>query len=136
MEFAISLTIENLKQSSYLKCSYLKMGSHGNALAVAFFSRRAHLRSCAHDFHYSIEKRCGKLGCYISLNEIHVLYRGTDVNCPTLHYYNLRTDSLLWKTCLFWNCRHFPSPQGKKFVNFKIVMPYLDTTKFFKDLSL
>ena len=26
--------IENLKQCSYLKCSYLKMGSHGNALMI------------------------------------------------------------------------------------------------------
>ena len=42
------------------------MGSHGNALAVSFFRRRARLRSLAHDFHYSIEKRCGKLGRYVS----------------------------------------------------------------------
>ena len=67
--------IENLKQCSYLKCSYLKMGSHVNALAVSFFRRCAGLRSHAHDFHYySIEKRCGKLGRYVSFNEIHVLY--------------------------------------------------------------
>ena len=32
------------------------------------------LGSRAHDFHYSIEKRCGKLGHYVSFNEIHVLY--------------------------------------------------------------
>ena len=51
----------------------LKMGSHGNALAVSFFRRHARLRSLAHDFPYSIEKRCGKLGRYVSLNEIHVL---------------------------------------------------------------
>ena len=31
----------------------------------------------AYDFHYSIEKRCGKLGRYVSFNEIHVLYRET-----------------------------------------------------------
>ena len=67
--------IDNLKQCSYLKCSYLKIGSHGNASAVSYFRRRARLRSCAHDFHYSIEKRCGKLGRYVSFNEIHVLYR-------------------------------------------------------------
>ena len=63
--------IDNLKQCLYLKCSYLKMGSHGNALAVSFFRRRARFRSRAHDFNYSIEKRCGKLGRYISFNEIH-----------------------------------------------------------------
>ena len=56
-----------------LKCSYLKMGSHGNALTVSFFRHCARLRSRAHDFHYSIEKRCGELGCYVSFNEIHVL---------------------------------------------------------------
>ena len=50
------------------------MGSHGNALAVSFFRGRARLRSRAYDFHYSIEKRCGKLGHYVSFNEIHVLY--------------------------------------------------------------
>ena len=50
------------------------MGSYGNALAVAFFRRFARLRSSAHDFHYIIEKRCGKLGRYVSFNEIHVLY--------------------------------------------------------------
>ena len=71
--------IDNLKQCSYLKCSYLKIGSHGNASAVSYFRRRARLRSCAHDFHYSIEKRCGKLGHYVSFNEIHVLYSGQ--NC-------------------------------------------------------
>ena len=75
--------IGNLKQcfylkcsylkSSYLKCSYLKMGSHGNSLAVSFLRRRARLRSRAHDFHYSIEKRCDKLGRYVSFNEIHAV---------------------------------------------------------------
>ena len=44
------------------------MGRHGIALAGTFFRRRAH------DFHYSIEKRCYKLGRYVSFNEIHVLY--------------------------------------------------------------
>ena len=63
--------IENLKHCSYLKCSYLKMGSHGNTLTVSFFRRRARLRSRAHDFHYSIEKRCGELGRYVSFDEIH-----------------------------------------------------------------
>ena len=48
------------------------MGSHGTALAVSFFSRRARLRSRAYDFQYIIEKRCGKLGRYVSFNEIHV----------------------------------------------------------------
>ena len=62
-------SIENLKQCSYLKCSYLKMGSHGNGLAVSIFMRRARLRSRAHGFHYSIEKRCGKLGRYVSLTK-------------------------------------------------------------------
>ena len=38
-----------------LKWSCLKMGSHGKALAVSFFRRRARLRSSAHDFHYSFE---------------------------------------------------------------------------------
>ena len=33
--------IENVKQCSYLKCSYLKMGSHGNAMAVSFQASRA-----------------------------------------------------------------------------------------------
>ena len=71
------IAIENLKQCSclkcsYLKCSYLKIGSHGNALAVSFFKRCARLRSCAYDFHCSIQKRCGKLGRYLSFNEIHV----------------------------------------------------------------
>ena len=68
------LNIDNLKQWSYLKCSYLKMGSHGNALAVSFFRRLARLLSRAHDFHdfhYRIEKRCGKLGRYVSFIEIH-----------------------------------------------------------------
>ena len=67
-------TIDNLKQCSYLKCSYLKMCSLGNAFAVSFFRCRARLRSRAFDFHYSSEKRCGKLGRYFSFNEIHVLY--------------------------------------------------------------
>ena len=58
----------------YLKCSYLKMGSHGNALAVFLFRRCRRLRSHAHDFHYSIEKRCGKLGRYVTFNEIHILH--------------------------------------------------------------
>ena len=66
--------IENLKQCLYLKCSHLKMGSHGNALAVSFFRRRARLRSRAHDFNHSIEKRCCKLGRYVSFIEINVLY--------------------------------------------------------------
>ena len=79
MEFAISLTIENLKQSSYLKCSYLKMGSHGHTLAVSFFRRRARLRSRSHDFHYSIEKRCCKLERYVSFNEIHVVLYTTEM---------------------------------------------------------
>ena len=57
--------IENRKQCSYLKCSYLNMGSHGNALAVSVFRRRARLRSRAHDFHYSIQKRWGKLRRYV-----------------------------------------------------------------------
>ena len=70
----MDFTIDKLKQCSYLKCSYLKMGSHGNALAVSFFRRCARLRSRAHDFHYSIEKRRGKLGSYVSFNKIHVLY--------------------------------------------------------------
>ena len=39
-----------------------------------FFRLRARLRSRSWDFHYSIEKRCGKLGRYGSSNEIHVLY--------------------------------------------------------------
>ena len=75
MQILSADTIENLKQCAYLKFSYLKMGSHGNALAVNFFSCCARLRSYAYNFHHSIEKRCGKLGCYISFNEIHVLYR-------------------------------------------------------------
>ena len=58
--------IGNLKQCPYLNCSYLKMGSHDDALAVSFFRRSARLRSCSHDFHYSIEKRSGKLGRYAS----------------------------------------------------------------------
>ena len=68
------MCIDNLKQCSYLKCSYLKMGSHGNALAISFFRRRARMSSRAYEFHYSIEKRCGKLGRYVSFNENHVLY--------------------------------------------------------------
>ena len=66
----IIIVIDNLKQFLYLKCSHLIMGSHGNS----FFRHRARLRSRAHDFHCSIEKRCGKLGRYVSFNEIHVLY--------------------------------------------------------------
>ena len=71
--------IDNLKQClylkcSYLKCSYLKMCSHGNALAVPVFRRCARLRSRAYDFNCIIEKRRGKLGHYVSFNEIHVLY--------------------------------------------------------------
>ena len=52
------------------------MGSHGKALAVSFFRRRARLRSRANDFHYSIEKRCGQLARFVSFNEIHVIYKG------------------------------------------------------------
>ena len=70
INYAILDESENLKQCSYLKCSYLKMGIHGNALAVSFFRRHARLRSRGHDFHYSIEKRCGKLRRYVSFNEI------------------------------------------------------------------
>ena len=51
----MSKSIDYLKQYSYLKCSYLSL-----------FRRRALLRSLAHDFHYSIEKR---FFCHI-----HVLY--------------------------------------------------------------
>ena len=50
--------------------------SFGNVLAVSFFRRRARLRSRSYDVRYIIEKRCGKLGRYVSFNEIHVLYRG------------------------------------------------------------
>ena len=67
-------SIENLKQRSYLKCSYMKMGSHGIALAVSFSRRRARLRSRSHDFHYSIEKRRSKLGRYVPFSEFHVLH--------------------------------------------------------------
>ena len=49
-------------------------GSQGNLLAVSSFRRRACLRSRAHDFHSSIDKRCGRLGCNFSFTEIHVLY--------------------------------------------------------------
>ena len=49
-------------------------GRYGNALAVSFFRRRARLRSRAHDFHCSFEKRCGKLGRYVSFTEFHALY--------------------------------------------------------------
>ena len=49
-------------------------GRHGNALAISIFRRCARLRSRAHDFHCSIEKRCGKLGRYVSFTKIHVLY--------------------------------------------------------------
>ena len=52
------------------------MGSHGNASGVSYFRRRVHLRSRTHEFHYSPEKRCGKLGPYVSFNEIHLLYSG------------------------------------------------------------
>ena len=40
--------------------SFLFQGAHALALTP-------------HDFHYSIENKCGKLGRYISFNEIHVL---------------------------------------------------------------
>ena len=40
---------------------------------VSFSMRRVRLFSRAQDFHYSIKKRYGKLGRYVSL--IHVLYR-------------------------------------------------------------
>ena len=53
------------------------MGSHGNALDGSFFRQRARLRSRAHDFHNTTEKRCGKLGRYVSFNEIRVLYNHT-----------------------------------------------------------
>ena len=49
-------------------------GRQGKALAVSFFRRCARLRSRAHDFHCSIEKRCGKLGRNDSFTEIHLLY--------------------------------------------------------------
>ena len=47
-------------------------GRHGNALAVSFLRRRVRLRSRTYHFHCSIEKRCGKLGHYVSFTEIHV----------------------------------------------------------------
>ena len=50
-------------------------GQSWQLLAVSFFRRRARLRSRAHDFHYSIQKRYGKLGRYVSFIEIHVLYK-------------------------------------------------------------
>ena len=75
------IVIEDLKQCLYLKCSYLKMGSHGNALAVSFYRRRARLRSRAHDFHYSIKKIYGELGHFVSFDEIHVLYWWRDLGC-------------------------------------------------------
>ena len=62
------------------------MGSHGNASAVSYFRRRVRLRSRAHDFHYSIQKRCSKLGRYVSLNEIHVLYLAT-IYCTCCQIY-------------------------------------------------
>ena len=49
-------------------------GQSWQRVGCLLFRRRASLRSRAHDFHYSIEKRCGKLGRYVSFNEIHVLY--------------------------------------------------------------
>ena len=67
--------VEILGHCSYLRRSYLKIGSHGNALPVSFFRRRVHLRSRTHEFHYSPEKRCGKLGPYVSFNEIHVIVK-------------------------------------------------------------
>ena len=76
--------IDNLKKCSCLKCSYLKIGSHGNAMAVSYFRRRARLRSRAHDFHYSIQKRCRKLGRYVSFNEIHALYTAPSSNSEIL----------------------------------------------------
>ena len=43
---------------------------------------RARLRSRAHNFHCSTEKRCGQLErYYVSFNEIHVLYKGQS-NAP------------------------------------------------------
>ena len=66
-------TIENLKQCLYLKCSYLKMGSHGNALAVIFFRRRALALTRTW---FSLQ--CGELGRFVSFNEIHALNRELD----------------------------------------------------------
>ena len=63
------------------------MGSHGKALAVSFFRRRARLRSRANDFHYSIEKRYGKLERYVSFHKIHVLYYKVRDKNTTLHYH-------------------------------------------------
>ena len=65
---------EYLKKEFVPQYSYLKMGSHGNALAASFFKRRVRLRPRTYDFHCSIEKRHGELGPYVSFNESHVLY--------------------------------------------------------------
>ena len=55
-------TIDNRRKET-LVLNYRQLG---NAWAVCFFWRWALLRSRAHDSHCSIEKRCGKLGRYIS----------------------------------------------------------------------
>ena len=46
------------------------MIENGNALGVSFFRHRVRLRSRAYDFRCIIEKRCGKLGRYVSFNDI------------------------------------------------------------------
>ena len=49
-------------------------GQSWQRVGCLLFQASARLRSCAHYFHYSIQKRCGKLGRYVSFNEIHGLY--------------------------------------------------------------
>ena len=67
-------------------------------------------------------------------NRIFILELNTElIRAKTI----LRMDSLLWKTCLFWNCRPFSSPtrQGKKSGNFKISMRFTETNPFLHCLS-
>ena len=102
------------KRSEY-QTLVLNYRPFGNALAVFFFRRRARLRSCAHYFHYSIQKRCGKLGRYVSFNEIHGLYDVPNFGrfrwcCTNYHVYNQHFS--LYKRCTF-NMEHDSQCQVK-----------------------
>ena len=76
-----NLFLQNFMLTFVPQCSYLKKGSHGNALAVSFFQAFC-----------SFEKRRGKLGRYISFNENHVLYIPSCLKICSLPSYFVKSD--------------------------------------------
>ena len=57
-----SYVIDNRRKEMSTKLWYSTISQMATLGLSAFFWRCARLRSRAHDFHCSIEKRCGKLG--------------------------------------------------------------------------